>query len=279
MHDISVAILGCGPAGLFAAHAAEKSGYDFVILSKNRKSYMRGAQYLHCPIPDLSGDPFRVTYELWGDVEGYRQKVYGDMSDILVSPETLVGTSDAWDIREAYDKAWDLYHSRIVDVDVADYVGSSGSILDQLVERYSLVISTIPGPILCHRRDAHSFLSKRVWVTEGLKRPAEMGFQDAHNAPRENLVVCSGDPDDWWYRQSRIHGWENTEFPAQHMPNWEGKVHEVVKPISTDCTCYPGIIRMGRYGQWKKGTLSHEAYYETVRQIVNVEQGKMEVCS
>jgi hypothetical protein len=261
---MKVAILGCGPAGLFAAHAAVQAGHLVTIFSKPRKSYMRGAQYLHRPIPGLSGEPFKVDYELWGTVEGYRSKVYGDMSDILVSPESLVGRADAWDIREAYDAAWELYGDGINDWD-ATAPGAWQEIAD--LERGTVVISTIPATLLCHNLD-HCFTSQKVWATEGLKRPHEMGFdgnsRDGVEYSRDNLVVCSGDPDDWWYRQSRIHGWENTEFPYDKKPNTtKVAVHEVTKPIATDCDCFPTIHRMGRYGAWKKGVLSDAAYYDT----------------
>ena len=272
---IQVAILGCGPAGMFAAHAAQEGGAEFNIFSKARKSYMRGAQYLHRPIPGLSGDPFEVTYTLRGDVDNYRSKVYGDMGDILVSPETLVGVSPAWDIREAYDAAWDRYGDKVVDLDF-DLIGDPEGFLNGLTNSYDLVISTIPAPVLCRRNTEHKFFSQKVWVTEGLKRPNEVGFQDSRdNSQIDNLVVCSGDPQDWWYRQSRIHGWENTEFPYDSRPKETSdlKVHELTKPLRHTCTCHPDIVRMGRYGQWRKGVLSHEAYEDTVREIVAVEQG------
>ena len=275
---LKIAILGCGPAGLFAAHAAAQAGADFTIFSKPRKSFMRGAQYLHKPIPGLSGDSFDVTYELWGSVEGYRRKVYGEMEDILVSPETLIGTSPAWDIREAYDNAWDRYAdpadgSRFI-VPADFETGHDGVFLDMMSGDYDLVISSIPAWLLC-RNPEHSFDSKEVWATEGLKRPMEMGFQVAGTGVmRDNLVVCSGDPDDWWYRQSRIHGWENTEFPIDHKPSERPgvRVHKVVKPVRTNCDCHKDIVRIGRYGKWQKGILTHHAYEDAVTAIVAAEQ-------
>jgi hypothetical protein len=270
---IKVAILGCGPAGLFAAHAAAEAGVEFTIYSKKRKSFMRGAQYLHRPIPGLSGDSFDVTYELWGDVDGYRTKVYGDMGDVLVSPETLVGTAPAWDIREAYDAAWDRYADKIVDVDFATQEGTQG-FLDDLGFGFDLVVNTIPAPVLCEQPDVHKFFSQKVWVTEGLKSFNDPEFFTPGGELRD-LVVCSGDPDDWWYRQSRIHGWENTEFPHDKKPRVSEpfKVHEVEKPLRHTCVCHPEIVSMGRYGKWQKGVLSHESFFDTANEIVALEQG------
>jgi hypothetical protein len=34
----------------------------------------------------------------------------------------------------------------------------------------------------------------------------------------------------------------------------------VRKPLETDCTCWPKVVRAGRFGQWRKGVLTHHAY-------------------
>lgn len=254
-----VAILGCGPAGLFAAHAAVGQGADVRILSKARKSFMRGAQYLHRPIPGLSRQPFQIDYRLDGPVEGYREKVYGDMSDVQVSPETLTGVANAWDIREAYDAAWSEYSDRIIQWDAAT------AELGILPLSYDLVINTIPLNMLCHRPDEHEFRSQKIWSTDYVKHIGV--FEETPEAPiADNVVVCSGYEDDWWYRQSRIHGWENTEFPHNHKP--AGKSWEVLKPIDTNCDCWHRFHHMGRYGRWTKGILSDSAFYDTEALIV-----------
>lgn len=250
-----VAILGCGPAGLFAAHAAVGQGADVTILSKPRKSFMRGAQYLHRPIPGLSGEPFEIDYRLEGPVDGYRAKVYGDFSDVQVSPETLVGKAQAWDIREAYDNAWVEYAPLIRQWELEHK--------DQLMEieqDYDLVISTIPARLLCGEPKEHEFISQAIWSTDFVKRLGVFEEKAGEPIP-DNIVVCSGYEDDWWYRQSRIHGWENTEFGFEHKP--AGRSWLVEKPISHTCDCRPEIVRMGRYGAWQKGLLSDAAFYDT----------------
>jgi len=271
MRKLKIGILGCGPAGIFAAHAVAEAGHTPVILSKSRKSFMRGAQYLHMPIPGLSGDPFKVEYKLNGTVDGYREKVYGDMGDILVSPSTLVGVSDAWDIREAYDAGWELYKGYITNVDLSTEAGRS--VLSIREKMFDATVSTIPANALCDRPNTHSFASQNVWVTETIKSLGDFEF-GSDGELRDNLVVCSGEAGDWWYRQSRIHGWENTEFPDSARPNYPGKVHAVSKPLSTTCTCHPDIIRMGRYGRWEKGVLSHESYFEAAEVVQNILDGK-----
>lgn len=249
-----VAILGCGPAGMFAAHAAIRAGHEVVIFSKNRKSFMRGAQYLHEPIPGLSRNPFTIHYKLEGEVEGYRDKVYGDMSDVQVSPETLVGSAAAWDIREAYDDAWELYKGLVYDIDLTT---ASKHWWLHIMTHFDLVISSVPAKLLCSNPE-HEFRSQLIWATDYLK---PMGAFEGDPMP-DNIVVCSGFEDDWWYRMSRIQGWENTEYPHDKKPRKSGSVWEVEKPIDTNCTCHPQIARVGRYGQWKKGVLTHHAFTE-----------------
>jgi hypothetical protein len=250
-----VAILGCGPAGLFAAHAVAQAGDTPIIFSKNRKSFMRGAQYLHQPIPGLSGEPFTIDYRLEGSIEGYRAKVYGDMEDVQVSPESLTGIADAWDIREAYDAAWDLYNGQIMDTELSD-----PQTIWRIIDKYGDVISSVSAKVLCKRPALHRFRSQQVWVTDFVKRLGAFADDTA-----DNLVVCSGHEDDWWYRASRIHGQENTEFPIDiDMARLGAKsgIWRVEKPVDTTCDCWPEIDRVGRYGSWKKGVLSHEAFYE-----------------
>src|SRR3546814_7896241 len=65
--SVKVLILGCGPAGLIAAHAAKRMDADFIVMSKARKSFMNGAQYLHAPIPGVSlAEPFLINYQISG---------------------------------------------------------------------------------------------------------------------------------------------------------------------------------------------------------------------
>lgn len=211
---------------------------------------MHGAQYLHRPIPGLSTDKgkFTLDYRLIGSVEGYRAKVYGADSAVEVSVETLVGKTDAWDIREAYNAAWDKYKHLVRNYDV-----KRNSIIDTAMigVNHDVVISTIPADVLCYGTDC-TFDSESIWSTDWCK--------DA-NTP-DDTVICSGNEDDWWYRESRIQGYENTEYPSNRKPS-NTNVWKVVKPISTTCNCYPEFVRMGRYGAWRKGVLSDAAYYDT----------------
>jgi hypothetical protein len=243
-------ILGCGPAGLISAHAASSLGAEIAILSKNRKSFMKGAQYLHEPVLGITKDePFNVTYNLWGSEESYRMKVYGRNWDGEVSPGTLTQSHQAWDIRQTYDTLWDTYSGAIT-----DWEASTASLNIAIQKaKPDLVISSIPSPLLCNK--GHTFRSENVWATDRCMVP---DIED-------NTVVCNGVEIPRWYRASKIQGWGNTEWPSGGMRPPFQPMWDVVKPLEHNCTCFPGLLRVGRYGAWKKGILSHEAFQATIR--------------
>lgn len=246
--DLKVVVLGCGPAGLIAAHAAIYAGADVRILSKPRKSFMKGAQYLHKPIPFTLGinEPFTVQYLLDGEPESYRSKVYGPAWDGTVSPEDLEETHQAWDIRTTYDWLWDTYGNYVVDWD------ASQAAISHVVNEWrpDLVVSSIPAPLLC--AEGHTFGATNIWSTD-----------EAMHSDEDNTVRLNGHDAPSWYRSARIQGWGTTEWPERKRPPISSEhLWLVPKPLKNNCTCWPEIVRVGRYGSWTKGVLSHEAWDE-----------------
>lgn len=260
---LNAAILGCGPTGLFAAHALAQLGHQVTIYSRKRRSEMFGAQYLHKPIPGLStSDPITIDYRLQGTADGYRDKVYSGQDVESVSPESLVGQHQAWDIREAYYKAWAMYSSLIIDVQSID----PRWVRNELVWRqHHVVMSSIPAKSLCYDR-THEFNSTHV-LAMGDAPERGRWVPDWFECP-ESTVICNGDPQVAWYRQSRIYGYGTVEWPASAILNEDHPAARVEKPISTDCDCFGySIVRLGRYGKWQKGYLSHQAYFETLEAL------------
>jgi hypothetical protein len=258
---VNIVVLGCGPAGLMAAHAAcltAGSGGDVRILSRGaHKSRMNGAQYLHRPIPLASQSlSFKINYSLQGDPDEYRAKI-GYNSSTAVSPDSLSGIHEAWDIREAYNWLWSTYGSSVQDVDIRP--GVVRNILDSW--KPDLVISTIPAQSLCESF-SHSFLAVEIWAT------------DTHIAPlAENTVICDGTKDRAWYRMSKIDGFGNTEWPKRRRPPINSEhLWLVKKPTMNTCDCFPEVHRMGRYGRWEKGVLADSAFYETVELLKGMEK-------
>jgi hypothetical protein len=245
------AVLGCGPAGLFATHALLQKGWEVEVFSRKRRSEMYGAQYLHKPIPGLSfGEGTPIRYSLFGTAEQYRQKVYGSRA-VIVSPEALTQQHLAWDIREAYFKAWNEYAHLI------EPVAEIGpEFLIRLVNNraYDRVLSSIPMPALC-RDEHHKFDSQTIWAIGDA--PERGTFCPIPCKP--NTVALDGTPDVGWYRVSNVFGYTTAEWPESRKPPFEN-VSPVIKPIRHDCDCWQGIVTVGRYGAWAKGYLSHQAY-------------------
>lgn len=252
----SAIVLGCGPAGLLAALRLSQDGYDVTIMSKRRKSEMFGAQYLHMPVLAIDTPGVEIAYLLGGSIEGYRQKVYGEQWSGVVSPDEFGDEEDhkGWDIRETYNVLWSLMFDKIQDVEF-----KYGQHIVDLQEdlKPDVLVSTLPAPLLCLRRDEHVFRGQKVYA---IGDAPERGIFSPIRSASPNTVLCNGEPDVSWYRTANIFGYVTTEWPEQRKPPYDG-VTEITKPLSTTCDCQPNVIRSGRFGRWQKGVLSHESYY------------------
>lgn len=258
-------ILGCGPAGLIAAHAATVAGSDIRILSKFQKSPLYGAQYLHEPIPltpaaYLVGE--QVAYTLEGDALSYRLKVYGDTWDGNVSPEDLDEDHLAWDLRGTYDWLWDYYKHTIIDFEVSPILMPS---LSSIAETADLVVNAMPRPLLC--AGGHTFASQDIWAAGDAP---ELGIKVPHTCP-PMTVVCNGGEQSW-YRKSNIFNRTTVEWSLNTIGDQKPlpTASLVRKPLWHNCDCKhwdTPTIHVGRYGSWHKGVLSHESYRQVLDRI------------
>jgi hypothetical protein len=203
-------------------------------------------------------DHITVDYLLRGTVSEYRRKVYGRNWDGTVSPEDLEETHEAWDIRETYDRLWTLYEDSIQHFDV-DAQGVNLLMLD-----YALVVNTIPLNVLCAK--GHQFRYTEV-VAAG-DAPALGIDVGRHYRCPQDTVILNGEEMPTWYRISNIFGHTTIEWPQGIKPPL-GTASIVVKPTETNCDCWPDMLKLGRYGSWSKGVLSHTAYDKTIEGIEN----------
>jgi hypothetical protein len=259
-----VLILGCGPSGLLAAHAARLVGNTkVVIVSVKRPSQLFGCQYLHEDIPGLPvGPPTFVDYRLVGTAEEYGVKVYGpdEARGLTVSPEKFLGLHRAYDIRKAYRELWRLYNGSVDDhrITSADVDGMLG------YYQPDLVFSSIPKPLIC-TDPAHDFRSTKCWA---IGDAPELGQHAPELAPPET-VICDGTNAVGWYRASNVFGYNTIEWPGwRSKPPVEGVV-DFLKPLSNTCTCWPDIVPIGRMGEWRKGVLSHHALEKALIRLSN----------
>lgn len=268
MDKKSVLILGCGPAGLLAAEAVwQATGSAPTIFSKKVKSEMFGAMFLHAPIPEVTPlEPdFNIDIVKSGTSKGYAKLVYGDpehpVSWDVIPDESMRG----WNLRAAYDKLWDEWEHHIVHCDIthADIRGA--------LQAYDIVYSSIPAYSLCH--EGHEFKSQPIWVVHG---GGETGLIE--NVNDNDLMYYNGYPPDGsvegmigpdWYRYSQINKyrcWEYSSEPpaADHSPF---VLSTGMKPISTECDCWPEVRRIGRFGRWEKGQLTHHAFHQVFEEL------------
>lgn len=266
-----VAILGSGPAGLMSAAAVLAAtrnpfGFDIVILSNNGKSSLYGAQYLHAPIPAYTESRWpdakrAISYQLVGEVDQYKRKVYGPLWDGTVSPQELEESHYAWDIRQTYDALWDDFKDHVERI----HMDPAG--LRMLIDGHTaygkldLIINTIPRPMLC--REGHQFQQTSIWAAgEAPDRGIDL---DRFKCP-EFTVICNGEESPGWYRLSNIYGHKTVEWPDHTKPPIPS-VAAVAKPLKTNCDCFPEVLHVGRYGKWTKGVLTHHAYQEVLEHV------------
>ena len=239
----AVAILGCGPAGLLAAHAAHESGAEVTIYSMKKPSPIGGAQFLHRSIPGLTSEnpDGLVNFLHVGDPAVYAEKVYGDPKAETSWGSYADGHHEIWNMHQAYQKLWRRYEHLIIDWEV------SPDFLKKLMASFDVVMSAIPLRSLCVATDTHKFESQRVYISSKASFPGTV----------ENLIIYNGSPKTDWYRSSRIFGHGGTEWSGSPGGSDLTKIH---KPLRTDCTCWPTVHRLGRYGAWKKNLLIHHAF-------------------
>jgi len=251
---VRVAILGCGPAGLIAAYAAEEAGHRVVVYSTKRKSTIFGAQYLHEPILGIS-DPnaeMEINITKIGTREGYAENVYGNR-DAPVSWDKFHNGWDAgWDLKKVYENLWHRFEPRIVDVVI------SKRTVEHIMAMFDRTFSTIPIKMLCDVW-GHSFTSASIWVVHGPARGENMMVY--------NGLAPNGIPS--WYRYSLINNYQSWEYAERHtpQPQWVASnltVSEGIKPLHTDCDCHPEIVRFGRFGRWNKNVFTHHSYQEVL---------------
>jgi hypothetical protein len=271
---VRIGILGCGPSGLIAAHAAYQYGVEELeILSYPNKSPIYGAQYLHGSIPDLTTvaavKPDVIRYKMTGAPEAYLRKVYGDAWDGTVSDDLRDQAHLAHDLRAAYNELWGLYKQRITHMPIPgrDDLELRTAAVAYVVSQFDLVINTIPRPAVCIRPDEHRFVSTHIWA---------MGDSDDQLCPvrgTDGVIEYNGEKEPGWYRLSRIFGHTTLEWPGWVQKPPVPGVVRVSKPLRHNCDCWSdNIVHLGRMGRWQNGYLAHQVYPDTIEQIILFEE-------
>lgn len=264
---MKILILGCGPAGLLACHAAQDMpDTQVIILSRRVKSMLHGCQFLHEPIPfTMPLESTTVDYQLRGTVAGYARKVYGTDTLPVTSPQLYSGPRPAWNVRQAYDWLWTRYHDLIIHTEL------SPAGMAETFQYFGpdLTLSTVPAPLLCQRGGEHVFSHVRCWA---IGDAPEEGQSVPFSTEQPDTILCDGTEEHGYYRVSNVFGRTTIEWPGRgRRPPLEGVV-AFDKPLSTTCDCWPQVQRLGRYGRWKKGVLAHHVYADTHNLLAAIAQ-------
>lgn len=259
MKQLDVAVLGSGPAGLFAALAALNNGCNVTIYSKDWQKpapESAGVFVLHDSM-DLPLESFFVReIAVGGTAADYAKKVYGDET---VPTSFRPGNAIAYYYSgaKAIQLAWDIVSVstgfRKKEVAGADLLLLSGL--------HQLVVNTIPLPLL---------MPSRTWPY------AEAQVKTGEAPADESFILQHANPSVPFYRCSAIGGTFVMETPLQPqgktpiefskkvrkvMPHNNGEFMEHIKGA------LPNVVFTGRFGAWDKGKLSHSAFDDTVEAI------------
>lgn len=252
---MKVIVIGCGPAGLAAAHAAVGLGAEVEIIAPKAMTPQNGPLLLQRPIPGVNlGHPDGTIHQIviGGTILDYRYKLYGDIN-IGINGDVLKKMYHAWKHRETYCRLWDMYQDRITDRKVG------WRELRRLHESVDLVISTANAHSLCFQ--GHSFVSKSVVITPTCSWPDQ----------RDNTIIFNAAEEVPWVRSSKVFGHEVTEWPLSADRPDDSRV--ILKPISTNCSCYPHVLRTGRFGKFHNETWVDTAYWDAYEAIINMLEG------
>lgn len=255
-----VAVIGCGPAALAAAHAAHGLKADVTIFGPMVKSPQLGPLVLQRPIPGINNDhPDGYIRQLviGGSILDYRYKLYGDIN-INIQGDILRDGYHVWNFISTYETLWRRYiEDSLVTGVRLDKTLVPGHQLRSMQDEYDLVVNTAPLTSLCRRPENHHFISQRVSVIQETSYPDQ---------PDDTIIFNAG-ADPKWVRSSRVLGNESTEWRIGNAPNGARIIH---KPIRTNCDCFPRVLLTGRFGAWRNETWVDTAYYDTRDAIVTM---------
>ncbi|HWI67385.1 MAG TPA: hypothetical protein VNS88_03260 [Nitrospiraceae bacterium] len=266
--NMKVAIIGCGPAGLAAAHAAYGLGAEVTIFSPGIKSPQRGPLVLQRPIPGVTNDhpdSYIRQIVIGGSILDYRYKLYGDIN-ISINGNILKAGYHCWNHIETYDTLWLMYMGEHNNgrVGRVDGMVRPTLLMSMIVHRdYDLIINTAPLIDICGY-PSHEFRFHPVQITMGHSYPDQ---------PEDTTIFNAGDEFPW-VRSAWLLGNRCTEWIAGTAPEELDPI-TIRKPLGHNCNCYPTVLGTGRFGAWRNETWVDTAYWDTRDAIISMQRGKI----
>lgn len=259
-----VVILGAGPSGMMAAHAASQCGYEVKIYDKdpNFQSKTSGLFYLHdscsllidCKtISQTILGAYRLTDE--EIIRQYGEKVYGkNIEGLSILDAKQHGVILAYNAQQAIERLWDLYGHLVSKYDVKSLLQVEKDLAPECGMK---IISTIPVNFLFPNIDCQY---ETAWC-----RMAEAPKDDA-------FIFYSISPNHLWYRASAMFGIFVQEFPSsapivlRSDESREGYtifgIQKVIGKVKLPKS--KKVLFAGRYGAWDKTQLVHNVYERVI---------------
>jgi hypothetical protein len=202
---------------------------------------------MHDHIPGVTGAPDgNVLFTKVGYKEVYAEKVYGNLHAPVSWDLWEDATSrPAWSMRYVYQKLWNMYEKGIVHTVIHGW----NFPMIEAKEKADIYITSLPAKDMCVSA-IHSFQSVDMYIKLDVSPPVDVP---------ENTIIYNGLPHPPWSRASNLFGHLSSEY--SYDPGGQGIVAGI-KPISNNCNCHPNWMRVGRFGQWKRGVLVHHAFKE-----------------
>ena len=261
---MKVAILGSGPSGMMASHAASEYGAKISIFDSSPDKSRRnsGVYFLHDDC-NLLLDSIKIRQTILGInslseeqiSEAYGLKVYGKLvSKVSILNAIKNKEVSGYNAGQAIERLWDLYKDHINRQTISGLKD-----VEVLLDKYDKVISTIPARVLYPN---YKYEHTVAWI--------KVGTSPKHEA----FILYSVSPNHNWYRCSAMFGVFVMEYGYDYVPpapsnNLTLDVYEYKKVIKVLgeglMSTISDLFLVGRYGAWKKATLTHDVFYEVLK--------------
>lgn len=267
-----VAILGVGPTAAFVYQACKDAGlepHEIAVFGQGRPEQVPvGTFWIHA-IPHLDHEvtahTILITAE--GTEAGYLRKQWGNGHDHYPSSfphetRTEIGYSPF----EVIPLLWSgLDDEQLVQVGMLDTAD-----VDRIATFFDLVFQTFPTAV-----------SLRVRHKSFVKIPILL-YPNTYDATYHR-VRYSGAEEQPWVRRCMLFGHTSFEFPAHlkdpglHMDTtggtvrWVNDLHPTVKPLHPAQVSSDNIVLIGRFAEWNRKRLSHQAYsiaYSKIKSVI-----------
>lgn len=265
MNNRSVAVVGLGPTGAFVARAAIDCGYKVTVYVFGQSHLTPpGAFWLHWLPEDMTEtfEPVEIKIIGKGKASNYVDLQWG--KEIGKHYHTSSSFTEGMVIEEGYNPA-QVLPKLVPDSVLIEYVAFPLSDID------------VVGLTHSHQYVFQTFPRKVDVLTQPERIPYIAAARFDCKDPNQNVVVYNGTGNGIVVREAYLFGHHFLEFP-KNMPlvevlgnydlsDYQHVVLKDLHPATTPIQADPlgRVYLMGRFAQWDRKCLSHDAYSRTVQ--------------